>query len=352
MATHDERDDADTLDAAQVTTFVQAVGAAAATRAPLEVTLAALAEERDDPRLARVARRLSARLQQGATIDEAVAELEGDLPAEVRGLLRVGVESGDLAGTFERFAQQRLALERIARRIRAAIAYPLLIVAILVPLLIFISLYVIPMFAEIFAEFDLELPIITLLVLQTARQLPGLIGGLLAFAILVPILVRILGGRWLFHRVRGAAPLLGRLWIASGQREFAALLASFLELRLPLPDAVRHTGQIITDRNLALACRRLSQRLESGQSLAACLGRSMHFDRALVALVTWGEAQGLLPDALRVATDLFDDRIEQQTSLIRRLLPPLALVIVATLMFFVVIALMLPLVKLLEGLSM
>ncbi len=344
-------DEAGTLHDDQVATLVQAVGAADASRVPLEVTLAALAEERDDPRLARVARRLAERVQQGATIQEALADVEQDLPAEVRGLLQAGVECGDLAGMFERFAQQRLASRRIERRIRAAIAYPLLILAILVPLALFLSWFVIPIFRDVFEEFDLELPAITELILLTADQMPGLVAGVLLGVLVIPVVVRVVGGRWLLQRVRAALPLLGRLWTSSGQREFAALLGSFVDLRIPITSAVHHTGQIMRDRNVARACRRVIQRLDSGQSLGHTLGQSIHFDRTLVALVAWGERHGLLADALRIAAELFDDRIEQQASLMRRLLPPMALVAVATLVFFVVVGLMLPLVKLIEGLS-
>jgi type IV pilus assembly protein PilC len=344
-------DDDGTLREEEVTTLVHAVGAAATSRVPLEVTLAVLAEEKDDPRLADIARRLAEQLQRGVTIDQAVADLDQELPPEVRGLMRAGIESGDLAGTFERFAQQRLESQRIGRRIRAAIAYPLLILAILVPLLLFLSIYVIPMFGEMYEEFELDLPAITFLILQTAEQLPGLIGGLLLLVLVMPIVLRVLGGRWLFHRVRAATPLLGRLWTWSGQREFAGLLASFLDLRLPMTSAVAHTGQMMSDRNVARACQRVSQRLETGQSLSACLSQSIHFDRTLVALVAWGETHGLLPEALRIATEVFDDRVEQQTSLVRRLLPPVTLVAVATLMFFVIVGLMIPLITLIEGLS-
>src|SRR5215217_1711082 len=139
--------------------LLQAVGGAAASRIPLEISLAALAEEKGDPRLARAAERLAQRLQQGATIDEAIDSLDRQLPDEVAGLLRAGVESGDLAGTFERVGQQRVAAERLNRRIRASLAYPLLILGILVPLLLFLSIYVIPMFADIYREFNLDLPV-------------------------------------------------------------------------------------------------------------------------------------------------------------------------------------------------
>jgi type IV pilus assembly protein PilC len=227
-----------------------------------------------------------------------------------------------------------------------------LILAILALLLLFLSIFVIQIFKDILLEFDLEMPQITIFVVQTSKQLPPLIGGLLLIVVAIPIVLRIIGGRWLFHRVRAAIPLLGRLWTWAGQREFAFLLASFLDLRLPLASAVAHTGEIISDRNLAHACRAVSARLTTGRSLGDCLTQSMHFDRSLAALAAWGENQGALSDALRIATDVFDDKVEQQATLVRRLMPPLTLVAVATIMFFVIVGLMLPLVKLIEGLSM
>jgi type II secretory pathway component PulF len=345
-------DEAGTLRDEELVTLVHAVGSAAASRMPLELTLAVLAEERDDPRLARVAASLALRLQQGATIDRAVAALEDELPAEVRGLMRAGIESNDLAGAFERFTQQRLATQRISRRIRAAMAYPILIVTILVPLLLFLSVYVIPMFAELYNEFDLDLPASTELILQTADQMPGLIGGLLLVVIAVPIALRLLGGRWLFHRFRTATPLIGRLWMWSGQREFASMLASFLDECLPLTRAVAFTGDLLTDRNVANSCRRIGERLENGETLSSSLGHSINFDRALVAMAAWGESNAVLPDALRIASEVFDDRIEQHISLVRRLMPPIALITVGALMIFVLFGLFVPLVQLIESLSM
>jgi type II secretory pathway component PulF len=335
----------------QVSTLLEAVGAAAAARVPLEVTLAALAEEREDPRLATIARQLVFELERGVPIDQAITRLERQLPAEVRGLLRAGIESGDLAGTVTRFTDQRLMTRRISQRIRATIAYPLLVSLILVPLMLFIGLYVIPMFEDLFNEFDLQLPGITLLVLETGKQLPGMISGLVLFVLGVPILLRLFGGRWIFHRARSATPFVGPLWMWCAQREFAALLGSFLDLRLPMTSAVAHTGEVMSDRNLARACRRLSLRLEAGQPLSACLTQSIHFDRSFVAMVTWGERHGVLREALRISTEIFDDRIEQHAALIQRLLPPVTLIVVGAMAFAVIIGLMVPLVMLIQALS-
>ncbi len=338
----DERDQA----------LLHAISGAATAQLPLEIALAAVAEDQSDRRLAGIARRLAEQLQQGRSIDQALEGLGGQVPAEIGGLLRAGIEAGDLAGTFERFTNQRLVMQRIGRRIRAAIFYPIVIVALLVPLMLFISLYVMPMFAEIFDEFDMVLPAMTDLMLATSKQLPGLVASLAVFFVALPIGMRLFGGRWLFHRVRSATPLLGPLWMWSNQREFAAMLGSFLDLGLPITNAVAHTGHVLSDRNMAGACVRLYERLLLGQSLSSSLSQSIHFDRTLVALTAWGEANGLLPEALRISTQVYEDRIEQRASLIQRLLPPITLIVVGAFLCLVILSLAVPIVVLIESLSM
>jgi type II secretory pathway component PulF len=344
-------DEAGILGNEEIAAFVEAVGGAGASRLPIEITLAALAEETKDRPLANVAQQIGAQLEQGATIEQVIASLGHKLPHDLARLLQAGVDSGDLAGMMERLAQERMTAQRVQRRIHMALAYPLLVAVILIPLLAFLSLYVVPMFAQMFLDFDLALPTVTQLILQTSRQIPFLLGGIAIFLLIIPIVFRIVGGRWLFHRVRSALPLVGPIWTWSGQREFAAQLAPLIRLRMPMAEAVSYAGDAISDRNVGWACRRVAKRLESGQSLGDCLNQSIHFDRSLVALIIWGERYGLLPDALRVATSVFDDQIEQYTTLLRRLLPPVALVAVAALIFFIIVGLMVPLVTLIEGLS-
>ena len=83
--------------------------------------------------------------------------------------------------------------------------------------------------------------------------MPPLLVGVIAPLIVLPLFVRFLGGRWLFHRMRSALPLVGKLWMWTSQREFAAALGSFLGHRLPTVDAVQYTGDVLSDRSMS-AC--------------------------------------------------------------------------------------------------
>jgi len=339
------------IDEVQLVELVSQVGTAAGTGLPLEASLRAMAEEGSDRRQALVVRELAEQLERGQTIEQSLAALGDRVPHELAGLLRAGIRCGNLAGLCESFSRQQLATQKTARIVRSVVAYPLVIFLILLPIALLFSEVVVPMFGGIFGDFDLELPRATEMVLVGARLTPLVIILLLAIPIGTAIALRLFGGRWLLHRVRGATPLLGHMWTWSGQREFATMLATFLEFRVPQAEGLSLTGEVLKDQNMARACAEASRKSRMGQPLAPCLIESIHFDRSLVSLVAWGEQHGVLPETLRLASDVFEDRIEQYGAMLRRLIPPATMVIVATFVLFAVVGLFLPLIKLIEGLS-
>jgi type II secretory pathway component PulF len=333
----------------QAAALLEAVGGAAANRLPIEITLAALAEETNDRRLGKAAQQFATQLEQGATMEQAVAAMGSQISSEVASLLRAGVESGDLAGTIAQLSEQQINAQRLRRKIWGALIYPVIVLAILVPFFLFLSWYLIPSLHDIYEEFDMPLPMMTEFLVEAAKETPKLIAGGLTVVFGLPLLLRLLGKRWLYHRVRSVVPLIGPMWMWGGQQEFVSLLASFLKLRIPLDQALAFTGNSLSDRNVARACQRAARRLSDGQSLGDCLNGSMHFDRSLVALTRWGERYGVLPEALGIAATLFDDRIDQYATLLKRIVPPLTLISVVTVIFFVVIGMFIPIVSLIDS---
>ena len=318
---------------------------------PLEDTLDLLAAEADDRELAVAAGELATELRQGASLADATTTLSADLPPAVRGLLEAGVRSGNPAAVVEGYARSRQTAHGVARSMRAAIAYPVLVLMILLPLVAFFSLYVIPIFGDLFESFDLMLPALTEALLRTAEDMPLLLGLFVLAPIGVVVLIQLLGLWPLWHRLRGALPLFGRLWIWSAQQELAATLATLTGLRIPLAESVRYAAGMLSDRNLARACHTVSRQARDGTPLGDAMADSVHFDRLLAALVRWGEQHNELPAALNHASGYFGERIEQHSAMIRRLVPPITTVLVGVVLIMVVIGLFLPLVKLVEGLS-
>jgi type IV pilus assembly protein PilC len=337
-------------DAAQL--LVQHVAFAAARDVPLPDVLEALAEDMGDRRLATAAHGLAERIRSGAPLEQALTESGRSFPPQVQGILLAGARAGDLPLVLEGYAGLDRQRRHVHGIVRSALAYPILIAVLLIPVLLILSLYVAPVFEELFRDFDLDLPEATLMAFRTARFAPFALGSLLVVPAATAALLSVLGGHWLMHRLRGATPVFGPLWTWAGQSEFALLLRLLVAARLPLDQAVEATSQALSDRNLARACPHLVQAVTRGVPLGEALDRSMHFDRTLAPLVTWGEQNGLLEDALAIASSVLRERLEGYAAMLRRVIPVVSLAIIAAFIAGIaVVGFLLPLLELLSALT-
>ena len=112
----------------------------------------------------------------------------------------------------------------------------------------------------------------------------------------------------------GRLPLIGRVWRATSLAEFCHLLALLLESQLPLPEALRLTGEGVQDSDIDASCRLMASQVESGRSLSQAMEKVRLFPAGLPRLVRWAENQESLPEVLHMAGAMF----ESAAALIRR----------------------------------
>ncbi|MGI9455193.1 MAG: type II secretion system F family protein [Aeoliella sp.] len=325
--------------------------AAASAALPLNVVLETLADGLQESTAQRALEQISARLEKGATLDEALVDGDRTIPRYLAGLLRAAIESGNMAEACDGYLNIRESSLRTSNTMRSIMLYPLLLGLAFTALAFLFSIWVIPQFGEMFDEFDLSLPPVTQVVMAGAPYVPWVIVvgmGALAIVLLAPTFFIFAP---LAHRVRCTLPVVGRLFMNAGQRQFSQVLGHLLNLRLPMASALTYTGDLVADRNLGRAAYRMATAVERGIPLSESLAGSKHFDRSLPALVRWGEAGSHLGDTLHLAADMFDDRVRQRTLFLHRVAPTIAMVMVAACALSVTLALMIPLVKLIEGLS-
>ena len=313
--------------------------------APLAEIFYALSEDADDRRLRRVSARLAERLAAGDDLATAAEAVGHDLPAHFREALVGAANRGHLAGLLQGLAAHETTRKRLRRQLRSLLLYPTLVAGLLLTVLTGISLIVLPQFEELYTDFDMELPQMTAMTLQAGKIVPWC-----AVAVVLMIAVYFLigllpGGRRLVHWIRTGLPILGRVWLWSAQHEFASLMGALTQEQVRLEDALRTTAESLRDRNLARATRIVSRKCEEGIPLSKGLAESIHFDRALPALVAWGEANDALPAALQQATAYYEKELDLHATFLRNILPPLLFMTVIASLFILTVSLFVPLVS-------
>ena len=212
------------------------------------------------------------------------------------------------------------------------------------------GVYLIPAFAAMFRNFNVELPTATQLVIQTSGPV-ALTLVLLCAAVAALVLLTFapcVGWTW---RVMYRLPMIGRVLRDGNAAQFARLTALLLGQEVPLPDAFRLAAAGLRDPNLSRGCRRVAEELDRGRPLAECMACQRAFPPSMVPLVQWGQQAPALAQLFRSAADMFEGRVRAQRRVLEGLLPPLMLVLIVITAGAFVVAMMLPMLSLIGGLS-
>jgi type II secretory pathway component PulF len=341
------------LSGAESAELTRQIAGLASAGLPMAHGLIALGEELPRGRLRRSMNELARTLESGVTLDQALDKQSNTIPPHLRGLVVAGLRSGRLGDILSRFSQYVGVGTELKRRLWLSLAYPILTVCTALALLFFVCVILVGQFETIYRDFNIPLPMMTNGLISIARVVNtawvpvAIVGGMLLLGWLV--------GRFLLppalrRGLAGRLPLIGRVWRAVSLAEFCHLLALLLESELPLPEALRLTGEGVQDSDVDAACRQMANQVGSGRSLSQAMEKVWLFPFGLSRLVRWAENQESLPEVLHMAGSMFESRGRSYSSFVGTVLNVFCVLLVFQ-MVLVVPALFLPLITLISRLS-
>ena len=354
MSSSDHDRPANRLRAADVEPVLQQLDTAARAKLPIIPALRALAEETPSGRTRRVLRRLVERLEQGESLSDALATTDLRVSPVLRMLSQRGVQLGRLDALLHWTVEQTRRSNELRRQLWASIAYPAVLLGTAMSVTGFIMFTIVPQFAKIFSDFGTELPGITQVVVNVARF--GQDYGILCLAGL-PVFSAIVGwlfawrGHWMVtQRWSGAIPLIGPLFRLAALTEFCHLLAVFVESELPLTEGVLVAGESSEDDWLRQTSIQLATDITRGVG-ADMAALTCGFPATLAHVLRETSSPQTLADALRGLGDVYAARTVVGSRLSSSIIEPFVMVFTVVGLGTIVIALFMPLIKLLNDLS-
>jgi type II secretory pathway component PulF len=320
---------------------------------PLAQGLQALAEELPRGRLKRSIRDLARTLERGIPLDQAVNSHDNHVPPHLRGLVTAGMRSGEMGDLLDRFSDHLRVGTELKRKLWLSLAYPILTIGIALALFVLICVFVVSQFEGLYGGFGIPLPAVTVALIAVARVVNSnwvsagiviavLCCGLLASRLLLP--------RPLRRSLAARLPLVGAVWRSTSLAEFCHLLALLLDSRLPLPEALRLTGEGVEDADINSACVTLANQVESGHSLAQSMAERALFPVGLPRLLRWAETHKSLPEVLHMAGSMLEARARSQSTFVGIILNFLCVLLIFS-MALIVPALVVPLITLISRLA-
>jgi type II secretory pathway component PulF len=239
----------------------------------------------------------------------------------------------------------------LIRSLWASLAYPLVIVGLAIAVFLFIMALVTGSFYRMYCDFELSLPATTALLMWLYREGGWVLLGLSLAAALIATVIRWTTTKATRQRLYKGIPLLGPLWRWAGWAEWAGLMSVLVRRQVPLAEALRLAADGMRDADMGRVSLQLADGVGQGQSLSQLAALHRRLPSSLVPLLHWGERTGVLAEALAAGRAMFESRLKTRTWLLQSILPPIVFILVGSWFLFVVGALFLPLVSMIQGLS-
>lgn len=324
---------------------------------PLVRALEVLERQGGEGALRGVVGDLVARLRAGGSLAEAMAAHPGVFSALDLSMVRAGEAGGALDVVLERLAQFAEKSLLLRARIRTALIYPAVVLAVAGGILATLLAFVVPRFQQIFADLlkGAPLPPLTQAVLDLSNGVrEHWVAGAVAvglLAVLGPVVLRTRGGRRArdagLRRVPGLGAFLLKAAVARGTRTLGTLLAS----GVPILPALLIARDVCGQTQVADELTRVHDRVKAGESLAGPLAAGGVFPPLVASLVDVGEQSGQLPAMLTRVADIYEEEVDQAAAGLGAALEPVLILFLALVVGVIVVALFLPIVRIVQLLA-
>ena len=325
---------------------------------PLLRGLRVLEKQERNSALKSILRELALAIEGGSTFSEALAQH----PKVFNRLYVNMVKAGELGGVLE-VALRRLAefsekAQKIKGKVKAAMFYPIAVTIVALGILILLLTYVIPKFQLVFVGMlgpNEKLPTFTLIVMGISNVVKDHIIwtaiGLAVFVVLFLLFIKTKFGRWAWDSFKLKVPLIGPVVRKVAISRFTRTLGTLISSGVPILQAltiVRETaGNVVISNAVSL----VHESVKEGETITAPLEGSGVFPPMVVSMVDVGEQTGALPEMLLKIADNYDEEVDNAVASMTSLLEPIMIVVLAVLVGSIVIAMFLPLIKMIEKLS-
>ena len=270
---------------------------------PLDEALQAAAQQSRSARIKGTLLQVRSRVAEGHTLAYAMGEFPQVFSEMYRAMVKAGEHAGFLGPVLEQLADYTEQRQYTGQKLKMAMIYPFILVGVAIAVVIALMVFVVPELVGIFAHSRRELPLLTKGLIAASDFFRDYGVWLLVVLVgAVAIIRRLLRNpqrrqRW--HRFLLGVPGLSRLVIALDTARFASTLSILMASGVPLLEALRIAGQVLTNLVLQQDTMLVAERVAEGSSLNRALQQSGHFPPMMVHMVASGEASGELETMLQ-----------------------------------------------------
>ena len=289
----------------------------------------------------------------GASLSEAMSKHDFVFDRLYTNMVRAGEKGGILDQILQRLADFSEKSQQIRGKVKEALTYPVVVLGFAVAVMFFVMIVIVPKFEAIFASFKTELPAVTKILIGLSRTLEDywylFVGVPVLLYIVYRLLLRVPSFRYFVDKMKLHSPIAGVLIEKTIVARFSRTLGTLLNSGVAILEALEIVQGSISNAVLAGAVGDVRASVREGATIAAPLLESRTFDDLVVNMIDVGEATGSLDKMLLKIADTYEAEVDVRVSTLFKLLEPLLLLVLAVVVGFIVVALFLPILKVMDS---
>lgn len=318
---------------------------------PIIRSLYVLSEQVSNLKLKKIIRELALQMEEGKSLSSAMLRFSSTFSEAERGMIASGEASGSLNQIFKDIAKQAEKSAMIISKVKGAMIYPASIMTVMSICLFLLLTLVVPKLTDLFIAGGQELPTSTQILLKLSELAQNywlVILAILAIGIICLILAkRSKRGRYIIHFALLYTPVFGKLIRELMISRFARMLASLMNAGVPIVKALEinanAVGNEVYKRRIQYAAQDVSQGIPLGENLNES---TFLFPPTVASMVLVGEQTANLNEVAGKVADYYEDEVDNAVASLSKLMEPIILVVMGSLVGFIVAAIMQPIMSL------
>jgi type IV pilus assembly protein PilC len=342
----------------QLVIFTRQLSVMTSAGVPILRSLSSLQQHTEDKVLKKLLVAVIKRVEAGDQLADALAEFPKTFNDIYINMVRAGEAAGILDDILKRLAYQQEKSAAIRRRIKSAMAYPIVLMVITVVAFFGLMLFVIPQIGKILVDLGgegTELPLITQIMLGISGFITGswyiLIPAIGGVIFLLLKFIQTKKGKYAFHsfilKLPGVKGIIMKVAVARFARTFSALMGAGVAVLESLEVTSRAVGNALFEEAIKAA----SLEVKNGTSLSSVIERNPLFPAIVSQMLTVGEETGQTDTILVKVAEFYEEEVDLAIDGISSIIEPTMIVIMGTMVGLIAASVMTPIASLSQNIK-
>lgn len=343
--------------AKELTVFTRQLATLVDAGLPLLRGLKILLKQEKHPALREALTGMGEAVESGSTFSESLAQYPKIFDNLFVNMVRAGEAGGVLDVVLGRLSEFMEKAEKVKGKVKSAMIYPVVVLVAAFGILAFMLTSVIPKFESIFNDLleGAQLPGITRFVIALSNAVKNngimILIGIAVIVVLYKTWVKTTKGRLIMDTISLKAPVIGDLFTKTAVSRFSRTLGTLMSSGVPVLQALNIVRDTSGNTKIAKAIQQVHDNVKEGDNMAMPLEASKVFPGMVVSMVDVGEETGALPEMLSRIADNYDDEIDAAVEGMTSAIEPIMIIMLAAIIGTIVIAMFLPLIKIMGSIG-